>query len=283
MTSQPDTSLLRGIKVVNLGLNTPGPVAAARLAQLGAEVTKVEPPSGDPLKNVARTWYDQLCHGQTVLTLNLKDATGQRQLHDLLAGADLLLASFRPSALIRLGLDWENIHRRHPRLCFVGIVGYLPPHEERSGHDLTYQCGLGLLTPPHMPASLYVDLAGAEHCVSQALALLLKLARSGESGYAWVSLYDCAVDLTGPIKAGLTVLGGLLGGGYPLYGFYQASDGWIAIAALEPQFAKRLISELNLAQAGRSELERIFLQRSASAWAAWAAERDLPLVAVGIV
>jgi len=281
MTSAPDTSLLRGIKVVNLGLNTPGPVAAARLVQLGAEVTKIEPPSGDALKMAARAWYDQLCHGQTVVTLDLKDAAGQRELHNLLAGVDLLLASFRPSALARLGLDWENIHRRHPRLCFVGIVGYLPPHAERSGHDLTYQCGLGLLTPPHMPASLYVDLAGAERCVTQALAQLLKAARTGESSASWVSLYDCALDLTAPIKAGLTVKGGWLGGGYPLYGLYQASDGWIAIAALEPQFAARVLSELNLTQASRPELERIFLQRSAGAWEAWAAERDLPLVAVG--
>jgi crotonobetainyl-CoA:carnitine CoA-transferase CaiB-like acyl-CoA transferase len=283
MTPGPDTSLLRGIKVVNLGLNAPGPVAAARLTQLGAEVTKVEPPSGDPLRNVARDWYNLLCQGQTVVALDLKSAEGQRQLHDLLAGTDLLLASFRPSALRRLGLDWESIHGQHPRLCFVGIVGYLPPDEERSGHDLTYQCGLGLLTPPQMPASLYVDLAGAERCVSQALALLLKSARSGESGSAWVSLYDCAVDLTGPLKAGLTTKGGVLGGGYPLYGFYRASDGWIAIAALEPQFAQRVLSELNLGKADRPELERIFLQRSAGAWAAWAAERDLPLVAVGIV
>jgi crotonobetainyl-CoA:carnitine CoA-transferase CaiB-like acyl-CoA transferase len=81
----------------------------------------------------------------------------------------------------------------------------------------------------------------------------------------------------------LTAEGGVLVGGYPIYGFYQASDGWIAIAALEPQFAQRVISELNLTDANRSELERIFLQRSAGAWAAWAAERDLPLVAVGIV
>lgn len=283
MTSAPDTSLLRGIKVVNLGLNAPGPVAAARLAQLGADITKVEPPSGDMLKNVARDWYNLLCQGQTVVALDLKNAEGQRQLHELLAGADLLLASFRPSALRRLGLDWESIHRRHPRLCFVGIIGYLPPDEERSGHDLTYQCGLGLLTPPQMPSSLFVDLAGAERCVSQALALLLKSARSGESGAAWVSLYDCAVELTGPLKAGLTKSSGVLGGGYPLYGFYQASDGWIAIAALEPQFAQRVLSELNLGKADRPELERIFLQRSAGAWAAWAAERDLPLVAVGIV
>ena len=87
MTSGPDTSLLRGIKVVNLGLNAPGPVAAARLTQLGAEVTKVEPPSGDLLKNVARDWYNLLCQGQTVVALDLKNPEGQRQLHDLLASA----------------------------------------------------------------------------------------------------------------------------------------------------------------------------------------------------
>ena len=114
-----------------------------------------------------------------------------------------------------------------------------------------------------------------------ALALLNQAARKGVSGCAWVSLYECARDLTGPVKAGLTSAGGLLAGGYPLYGLYQASDGWIAIAALEPHFAERLLSELNLSQPDRAELERIFLQRSAAVWESWANERDLPLVAVG--
>jgi len=113
-----------------------------------------------------------------------------------------------------------------------------------------------------------------------ALALLNRAARKGEPGCAWVSLYECARDLAEPIKAGLTSTGGLLGGGFPLYGFYKASDGWIAIAALEPHFVERLLAELNVKHAHRSELERIFLERSAAAWENWAAERDLPLVAV---
>src|SRR5262249_30283386 len=146
--------------------------------------------------------------------------------------------------------------------------------------DLTYQADLGLLRPPQMPASLFVDLAGAERAVSMALALLNKAARTGEAGCAWVSLYECARDLAEPLKAGLTAPGRFLGGGYPLYGFYRASDGWVAIAALEPHFAERLFAELELNKADRAELERIFLRRSAAEWERWASQRDLPLAAV---
>jgi alpha-methylacyl-CoA racemase len=275
-----DSSLLQGVKIVSLALNVPGPVAAARLTKLGAEVIKVEPPAGDATSRVAPAWYESLCLGQTVFRLDLKAPDGQAQLDELLASTDLLLASFRPSALQRLGLDWESLHARHPKLCFVGIIGYRPPLEERTGHDLTYQGDLGLLRPPQMPATLFIDLAGAERAVSMALALLNRAARKGEAGSAWVSLHECALDLSAPLKAGLTMSDGVLGGGYPLYGFYRANDGWIAVAALEPHFADRLLSELGLEKADRTKLERIFLQRKAAAWEKWAVEHDLPLVAV---
>lgn len=280
MDSNSDSTLLQGIKIVSLALNVPGPVAAARLTKLGADVTKVEPPTGDATQTAAPALYESLCQGQTVLRLDLKSPNGRAQLDDLLAQADLLLASFRPSALQRLGLDWESLHSRHPRLCFVGIVGYPAPHQERTGHDLTYQSDLDLLRPPQMPPTLFIDLAGAERAVSMALALLNRAARSGRAGCAWVSLHECAQDLAAPLKAGLTTSEGLLGGAYPLYGFYRANDGWIAIAALEPHFAERLLSELGLKQADRPALERIFRQRKAASWEKWAAELDLPLVAV---
>jgi crotonobetainyl-CoA:carnitine CoA-transferase CaiB-like acyl-CoA transferase len=280
MTSQTAQGILQRVKVVSLAINTPGPVAAARLAGLGATVTKIEPPSGDPLKNAARSWYDSLISLQTVLTLNLKDPAGRARLDELFADTDLLLASFRPSALRRMGLDWDNLHARHPRLCLVNIIGYAPPLEERSGHDLTYLAGTRLLSPPHMPPSLFVDLAGAERCVSQSLALLLHYAHTGSSAYSYVSLEDCAQDLAQPLEAGLTLAGGVLGGGSPFYGLYRASDGWIAVAALEPHFASSLLSELGLNTAARSDLERVFSARTASAWEEWAQQRDLPLMAV---
>jgi alpha-methylacyl-CoA racemase len=280
MDSNADSTLLQGVKIVSLALNVPGPVAAARLTKLGAEIIKVEPPTGDATKTAAPGLYESLCHGQTVLRLDLKSPEGRAKLDELLAQADLLLTSFRPSALQRLELDWESLHARHPKLCFVGIIGYPAPLQERTGHDLTYQSDLGLLRPPQMPPTLFVDLAGAERAVSMALAVLNRTARGGGAGCAWVSLHECARDLAAPFKAGLTTSSGLLGGSYPLYGFYRASDGWIAIAALEPHFAKRLLSELGLKKADRTALERIFLQRKAASWEKWAAELDLPLVAV---
>jgi crotonobetainyl-CoA:carnitine CoA-transferase CaiB-like acyl-CoA transferase len=275
-----DSSLLQGVKIISLALNVPGPVAAARLTKLGADVTKIEPPTGDATQSVAPELYSSLCQGQTVMRLDLKSEDGREKLVELLASADLLLASFRPSALQRLGLDWESLHARHPKLCFVGIIGYAAPLEERTGHDLTYQCDLGLLRPPQMPPTLFIDLAGAERAVSMALALLNRAARTSQAGCAWVSLHECAQDLAAPLRAGLTTSNGLLGGAYPLYGFYRANDGWIAIAALEPHFAERLLSELGLEKADRPALERIFRKRKAASWEKWAAELDLPLVAV---
>src|SRR5260370_38130058 len=123
MSHGASRSLLDGIRVVSLSINTPGPVAAARLAQLGAAVTKIEPPAGDPLKRAARGWYDSLCKHQTMLTLDLESPIERAKLDDLLAASDLLLASFRPSALHRLGLDWHSLHRRHPRPGLPGLLG----------------------------------------------------------------------------------------------------------------------------------------------------------------
>src|SRR5689334_23670547 len=122
---------LKDVKLVTIALNVPGPVAAARMVELGATATKVQPPSGDALKLTARAWYDSLIQGQTVVTLDLKRVPADiEKLEQLLAEADLLLTSFRPSALKRLRLDWDTVHARYPRLCAVNIIGYLPPHEE---------------------------------------------------------------------------------------------------------------------------------------------------------
>lgn len=271
---------LKGTRLVTLALNVPGPVAAARLVELGAEGIKIEPPSGDPLKAVASHWYDFLTRHQTVVALDLKKDEEHRRLEEYLDDAGLLLTSFRPSALRRLQVDWEQVHARHPRLCVVNMVGFPSPAEELPGHDLTYQATLGLLRPPELPITLHADMAGAERAVNVSLALLMNFARTGRAERAEVSLYEAIRDFAGPLTAGLTKPGGVLGGGFPFYGVYKARDGWVAVAALEPAFVKRLTTELNLSANARAELEAIFKTRTAAEWEQWAKERDLPIQAV---
>ncbi len=130
-----------------LAVNLPGPTAAARLAQLGATVVKVEPPAGDPLAHARPRWYEELHRGQTVLTLDLKADAGRAQLDHWLgpARSDLLLTAMRPAALQRLGLAWPALHARRPRLCHAAIVGHPAPQEDLPGHDLTYQAQAGLV------------------------------------------------------------------------------------------------------------------------------------------
>ena len=167
MQAPGDVRPLGGIQAVSLALNVPGPAAAARLRRLGAAVAKVEPPGGDPLASGCPAWYEELCAGQEVVRLDLKDAAGRAALDGLLEEADVLLTSNRPAALNRLGLSWPDLHVRFPRLVQVAIVGHAAPHQDVPGHDLTYLASVGLLTPPQMPRTLLADLAGAERAVSE--------------------------------------------------------------------------------------------------------------------
>jgi alpha-methylacyl-CoA racemase len=280
MTDDPGPRPLRGVRVVTLAVNVPGPVAAARLHDLGAAVTKVEPPSGDPLAEMARAWYDELARGQRVIRFDLKAPEGWARLEEVLAESDLLLTSSRPASLARLGLAWDDLRARHPRLSQVAITGHPPPREDRAGHDLTYQAALGLVEPPALPRTLLADLASAERAVSAALALLLERARDGVGRYAAVSLEEAAEVFAAPLRHGLTRPGGLLGGGAEIYGLYRAREGWVAVAALEPQFRRRLAEALGLDGLSRAALESSLLARTAEEWEAWATEHDLPIAAV---
>lgn len=268
------------MRIVSLSVNLPGPVAAARLRGLGASVTKVEPPSGDLLAWAAPAYYEDLARGQKITTLDLKQPEDRARLEGLLENADLLLTSSRSGALGRLGVGWKELSVRHPRLSQVAIVGHPAPDDDVPGHDLTYQAGLGLLSPPDLPRTLLADLAGAERAVSAALALLLGRERGRGVGYAEVSLAESAADFAEPLRHGLTAPGGSLGGGLPEYNLYQTSKGWLSVAALEPHFWRKLLDELGLEDAGYEDLARAFRTRSAGEWEAWAAARDLPLAAL---
>ncbi len=270
---------LEGVRVVSLSINLPGPAAASRLAALGAHVTKIEPPTGDPLAFGAPKYYEELAAGQEIVTLDLKDAAAREKLWTLLERSDLLLTSTRPSALARLGLDWDSVHARAPRLSQVAIVGHPGKLAEVSGHDLTYQASVGTLLPPQMPSVLVADLAGAERAVADGVAAVLAAARCGEGVLREVALSEVAEAMARPAEYGLTSTGGFLGGALPRYAIYAASDGFVAVAALEEHFWKGLTEQLGIA-GSRSELEKAFSTRTADEWERWAREHSLPVAAV---
>jgi len=272
---------LEGFRVISLATNLPGPLAASRLHQMGASVTKIEPPAGDPFLSYSPEWYESMRRGQTVISLNLKDTDDRKKLNNLLSDADLLITSTRPAALSRLNLDWPSLHESFPHLCQVAILGHNHPDENRPGHDLTYQSDAGLLTPPQMPRTLLADLACAERVVSIALALLLCAQRERVGMYAEITLTEAAYDFGAPFRYGLTAPDGLLGGGFPGYNLYRTTDGWISLAALEPHFWERCIHQLNLEAEPRYEdLARILARQPTASWVTWAKEHDIPIAAV---
>jgi len=271
---------LDGLAIVTMALNLPGPVACARLRELGARVTKVEPPAGDPLAAICPGWYERLHAGIEVRRVDLKAAGGLESLHALLADADLFVTAQSPAALARLDLDAAALARRHPRLCCLAITGQAPPHADAAGHDLTYLAAYGLVDPPRLPPTLFADMAGAERAVSTALALVHARPRDGRGRAAGVPLADAAAHLAQPLAEGLTRAGGPLGGGLAAYNLYRARTGWVAVAALEPHFARRLAESLGLEALSVAALGARFATETAEHWEDWARALDLPLVAV---
>ena len=224
-------------------------------------------------------WYHDLAVGQTVERLNLQAAPDAARLDALLAEADLLITATRPAGLERLGLGWDALHEKYPRLCQVAIVGHPSPRRNEPGHDLTYQAALGLINPPSMPRTLLADMAGAEQATAAALALLLGRERGKPAGYAEVALSDAAAAMAEPLTYGCTATGAILGGGIPEYNLYRAREGWVAVAALEPHFRKRIEKALGVVSTVE-EYQTAFAAKSAAEWQEWGQQLDIPIVAV---
>lgn len=266
---------LTGIRVVTMALNAPGPVACARLRAEGASVTKIEPPAGDPMEGYCAAWYQSLHEGIPIQRLDLKSAEGSREMRTLLESADLFLASQRPAALARLGLDADTLlspASRVNHLRWLNIVGELE-HPDVAGHDLTYLAKAGLLGR-EVPQSIFADILAAENTFATALLLL----RQPPGTRAQVGLYDTLAPLMDAKRYGLSGPGSLLGGRLPAYGIYDAREGRVAVAALEPHFFRRLYEELGLPSG--SALDDAFRGRTSREWERWAEEHDLPINAV---
>ena len=237
---------MRGSRLLSLALNLPGPAAVQRLHAMGARCIQVLPPSGDPMAQYSPQAQQQLGLGIWQTTLDLKSATGQRRLHALLGRVDVLLTSFRPAALRRLGLDAASLRARYPALCTVAIVGAPGPRADEPGHDLSYQAEAGLVPGLQMPVSLLADMAGALLASEAVLQVLAQRQRSGSGAHREVALTEAAHWLALPRQWGLTSEGALLGGGHAGYRIYPCLDGRVALAALELHFAAALAQLVGL-------------------------------------
>lgn len=251
---------LQGVRILSLALNLPGPAALWRCAGMGAQCRKLEPCSAagqdghqertvDPMDRYSSRAYEDMHQAIEVRQADLKSGAGQRQLHEMLAQTDVLLTSFRPSALAKLGLDWPRLQALHPHLSLVRIVGSSGPEADVPGHDLTYQAEAGLVQSLQMPPSLFADMAGALMASEAVLQCVVASARKGHGVFHEVGLAQAAHWLALPWQWGLTQPQGDVGGAHAGYRVYPCADGIVAVAALEPHFAQRLCAAVGLDEA----------------------------------
>jgi len=274
---------LRGVRVLSLALNLPGPAALLRLQAMGARCVKLEPPAGDPMRHYCPPAYTALHDGVQVLQADLKTEAGQRLLQRELARSDVLLTSFRPSALARLSLGWSRLHRLYPALNLVRIVGAAGAQAEIPGHDLTYQAEQGLIQGLKLPPTLYADMGGALLASEAVLLALMRRGRSGAGVQQEVALSEAAAWLALPRRWGLVQPRSAVGGGHAGYRVYACRDGRVAVAALEPHFAQALCAAAGLQAASMMDpalheaLARWFAQQTRRRLDALAQRLDLPL------
>ena len=199
---------------------------------------------------------------------DLKSEAGQKQLHRELAKTDVLLTSFRPSALQKLGLDWKALHKQYPTLSLVAIVGAPGVRAEEPGHDLTYLAENHLVGGLDLPPTLYADMAGSLMGSEAVLQARLHQLQKGKGVRIEVALSVAAGYLALPRTWGLTTPGAAVGGGHAGYRVYPCADGRVAVAALEPHFAAALGAAVGLKAA---HIMAMFAPESHAAIAAFVA------------
>ncbi|MER7758498.1 CaiB/BaiF CoA-transferase family protein [Streptomyces sp. NPDC097619] len=290
------TGPLAGVRVVELAGIGPGPFAAMLLADLGADVVRVDRPGGGAL--AVNPAYDVTNRNKRSVLVDLKAPDGPERVLALVERADVLIEGFRPGVAERLGVGPEQCRSRNPRLVYGRMTGWGQegPLAPRAGHDIGYIAVTGALGmigppdgPPAVPANLVGDYAGGSlYLVVGVLAALQHARTTGEGQTVDAAIVDGTAHLTSMIH-GMLAAGGwqdrrganLLDGGCPFYGTYGTADGgFMAVGALEPQFYEEFVRLLGLGELApaRKDLARwgelreavtaAFLTRTRAAWTA---------------
>jgi alpha-methylacyl-CoA racemase len=307
-------SALEGLKVLDLSRLLPGGFCSLLLADLGAEVLKVEdtgmgdyvrwaPPGYDGADESAKSaLFLSLNRGKRSIRVNLKEERGRDVLLRLAREYDVVLESFRPGVLDRLGVGYERLREENPGLVYCAITGYGQdgPYRDRSGHDMNYLGLVGLLGltgepggPPVQSAGQIADIGGgALMAAFGILAALRERDRSGEGQLVDVSMSDGALSWLALVAGRYLCDGEVpkrgtleLAGGLVCYRPYACRDGWVTLGALEPKFwanwcrgvGREDLVEKQFERPGseaHAEVERVFLERTRDEWQAFASEHD---------
>ena len=239
---------LEGLKALELLRVPPGAFCTMMLADMGAEVVKIETPVAATPEQMAqaerRAAFEFVNRNKRSIAINLKQPGGQKLLHQLAADADVLVEGFRPGVMARLGGDYETLKRVNPRLIYCSLSGYGQdgPHRDQPAHDINFLSIAGVLNligeldrPPAIPLNLIADYAGASlHGVVGILLALLARQHTGRGQLVDVSYLDTSLALLAatPMMQDFLLNGadsrrgtGLVGGSYPHYTTYETADG----------------------------------------------------------
>jgi len=281
---------LEGTRILDFGRYAPGPYASLVCASLGAEVIKLEaPPDGDPLRGLDPVAFDRLNAGKKSVVLDLKSPNGVARCRDLVETSDVLIESFRPGVMARLGLGFEAVQELAPRIVYVSISGYgqSGPYRSRAGHDVNYVASTGGLSGVGKPLPMQVaDFAsGGLFGVVGILAALME----GRGRYLDLSMQEGLLSLS-MLAAGASA--DALSGRYPGYAVYATRDGGtLAVGALEPKFWKSFCDAVDrpdliarhLDPSARDAVVALVLSRTQSEWETLIASASLGDVCVEIV
>jgi alpha-methylacyl-CoA racemase len=251
---------LDGIRILDLTQLLPGPYGTQLLADMGAEVIKVEPPSGDPARlfQAQPGWagyvFSAVNNGKKSVSLDLKRGGGAAALYDMVEDADVVVEQFRPGVTKRLEIDYETLHSYNNDLIYCSLTGYgqSGPYEDRAGHDLNYVGFAGLAEmsrqdddePPTAPGYPIADMSGGHMAATSILSALLSRELGNAGGqYIDLSMTDTVLSYAQVEVAmaddGLDPRAGdtPISGAFPWYGIYETSDErHVTLAALEPKF-----------------------------------------------
>ena len=249
----PHTQLLAGVRVIDLSQYIPGPFSTRQLADLGADVIKIEPPGGDPMrhfmapgKDATSPIYRHVNRGKRICRLDLKSASGAAAFADLVGGADILLESFRPGVLARLGFTRQRLDALNPRLIHCALSGYgqSGPYAQRAGHDINYcsLAGQSLVSgTAERPVIAYPPIADHAGAMQAAVTILAALhGREHRSGGIFLDLSISESILAWqylPMLDDSERAASILSGGAACYNIYRCEDGrFVSLGAIEPQF-----------------------------------------------